>query len=302
MTSHPPLMFLKCILGPSIMTKKIQSGIVSFKQAHGSRLEINTKYHLVFFILTDDSGILSTCLAAALLVIGAIKCFINYKNTPIIFEVIFNFINIYITSLLIFTLIYLLFVKETNVSELSDLHLLNLSTIGPFAFVLSVLLFVCCGFAGGCTQTSAMDSAVTPIKEIFQQLAVQTAVCFFLTSLMLFFSSSNIYLTSTSSIQLYLFYWLCSTTFVMIVLPSLLSFYWNNLILNSLWGGFFIMTAMTILLKNPLRIMCIYSIRFILDADEYRSGLTPPFGVEGNLYFLFLFSDFVANVIVQQKK
>lgn len=57
--------------------------------------------------------------------------------------------------------------------------------------------------------------------------------------------------------------------------------------------------AMAVLLKNPLRIVCIYAIRFILDVDEYRSGLTPPYGIEGKirsliiLFYFTLFSLFV---------
>lgn len=72
----------------------------------------------------------------------------------------------------------------------------------------------------------------------------------------------------------------------MVIMPSLLGWYWNELILNAMWGSFLITMAIAIYLQNPLQIICAYAIRFIMDTPEYRTGLTPPIKLEGYMRYM----------------
>lgn len=169
-------------------------------------------------------------------------------------------------------------VRQVNSTLAANAHLINLTTILPLAFVMSIVIFVCCGCCGGCNRTSALDTAVEPFKQAVQYISLQITIVFFITSFIIYYSSAD---NMACTLEMYGMYWVFTLACIMIIMPGLLGWYWNELILNAMWGSFLLTMAIAIYIENPLQIICVYAIRFVMDTPEYRAALTPPFGVEG---------------------
>lgn len=168
--------------------------------------------------------------------------------------------------------------RPMNGTLTANAHLINLTTIVPLAFVMSIVIFVCCGCGGGCNRTSALDTAIEPFQQAVQYISLQITVVFFITSFIIYYSSAD---SMACTLEMYGIYWIFTTASIMIIMPSLLGWYWNELILNAMWGSFLLTMAIAIYIQNPLQIICVYAIRFVMDTPDYRAAMTPPFGVEG---------------------
>lgn len=165
-----------------------------------------------------------------------------------------------------------------NESFKTDIHLINIETIIPLTLVITIVIFVCCGCCGGCNQASALDSAAEPFKQVVQFLSLQFTMVFFITSFIIYYCSSN---GVACTPEMYGIYWVFVSAIIMVAMPSIIGWYWNELILNAMWGSFLLTIAIAIYIQNPLQIICIFAIRFVMDTSDYRKSLAPPFGVEG---------------------
>lgn len=235
---------------------------------------------------SDQSRPFWIMVATAFLLIGLIKGFVNNANIPIAVHLLFAYINIFICMVLTLAIVYMIISNEPAASTAAlrsstmqaNIHLINWTTIVPLALVLSVVVFVCCGYCGGCSATSPLDSAVEPFQQAVQYVTLQIAVVFFITSFLVYYASTN---DVACTPEMYGIYWVFTSAIIMVIMPAVIGWYWNELILNAMWGSFLLTMAIAIYLQNPLQIICVYAIRFIIDLSAYRTALTPPIGVEG---------------------
>lgn len=181
-----------------------------------------------------------------------------------------------ICMILIVSIAWTTFYKSTIIA-IENVHLNSLAAIMLLAITISILIIIChCGCR--ISMCLAFDAIAKVLSDTVQHLTMQIAVIFYISSFLIYYAST---LNSACTPEMFAALWLFTLAIIIIVIPIIIGWYFNELLLNAMWGAFLCTMAIAILLQSPLQLICLYTIQYIIDISIYRTVITPAFRFEG---------------------